>query len=113
MVQINKFYYPIHFLVIETQSRVDLDSKVPIILGRPFLATANANINCRSDFMNLTFGNMTIEVKKFHVGGTPQVEEVSNCEVPTLVDTLEEEEEFEPLIDQPLDSFSFDNSYVD
>ena len=40
------------------------------------------------------------------------MKEVSNCEIPTLADTLEEEE-FEPLIDQPLDSFSFDNSYVD
>ncbi|KAL5555822.1 hypothetical protein UlMin_038058 [Ulmus minor] len=60
LFQIDKFYYPIDFLVIETQSRVDLDSKVPIILGRPFLATANANINCINGLMNLTFDNMTL-----------------------------------------------------
>ena len=54
--------------MIDTCSRVDLDSKVPLILGRPFLVTANANINCRNSLMNLTFGNMTLEVNIFHVG---------------------------------------------
>ena len=98
--------------MIETQSRVDLDFKVPIILGRPFLATANANINCRNGLMNLTFGNMTLEVNIFHVG-KPQVEEVSTCDLPVFVDTIENKEEFEPLIEKTLDSFSFDNSYID
>ncbi|KAL5565351.1 hypothetical protein UlMin_028515 [Ulmus minor] len=105
LVQIDKFYYPVDFLVIDTQSRVNLNSKVPIILGRPLLATANVNINCKNGLINLTFGNMTLEVNIFHVGGKPQVEDVSNCEVPTLVDTLEKEEEFEPLHEKSFDSF--------
>ena len=126
MVPIDKFYYPVDFLLIDTQSRVDLDSKVPLILGRFFLATVNANINCKNGLMNLTFENMTLDVNIFHVGGKPQVEEVSNCDIPTFVDTLEKEkefeplvetlekeEEFEPLIAQLLDFFSFENSYVD
>ncbi|KAL5573830.1 hypothetical protein UlMin_023427 [Ulmus minor] len=113
LVQIDKFYYPVDFLVIDTQSRVDLDSKVPIILGRPFLATANANINCRNSLMNLTFGNMTLVVNIFHVGGKPQVEEVSNCEILTFVDTLENEEEFEPLHEKSFDSFSIVDLYID
>ena len=62
--------------------------------------------------MNLTFGNMTLEVNIFHVG-KPQVEEVSTCDQPVFVDTIEKKEEFEPLIEKPLDSFSFDNSYID
>lgn len=92
LVQIDKLYYPVDFLVIDTLSRVELDFKVPIILGRHFLATANANINCRNGLMNLTFGNMTLEINIFHVGDRPQVEEVNNCEVRILVDTLEEKE---------------------
>ncbi|KAL5554757.1 hypothetical protein UlMin_042158 [Ulmus minor] len=111
LVQIDKFYYPVDFLVIDTHSRVELDSKVPLILGKPFLATANANINCKNGLMNLTFGNITLEVNIFHVG-KPQVEEVSTCDQPVFVDTIEEEE-FEPLIEKPLDSFSFENSYID
>ena len=39
------------------------------------------------------------------------MEEVSNCDVPTLVDTLEEE--FEPLHEIFFDSFSFDDSNID
>ncbi|RVW23115.1 Retrovirus-related Pol polyprotein from transposon opus [Vitis vinifera] len=40
---------------------------VPIILGRPFLATSNAIINCRNGVMQLTFGNMTLELNIFHL----------------------------------------------
>ena len=39
---------------------------VPIILGRPFFATANAIIICRNGVMQLTFGNMTLELNNFH-----------------------------------------------
>ena len=67
LVQIDKFFYPIDFLVIDTHFRVDIDSEVPLILGRHFLTTANANINCRNSLMNLTFGNMTLEVNIFYV----------------------------------------------
>ena len=41
--------------------------QVPIILGRPFLATANAIINYRNGVMQLTFGNMTLELNIFHL----------------------------------------------
>ena len=67
MIQIDKLYYPVDFLVIDTHSRVELNSKVPLILGKPFLATANANINCRNELINLTFDNMTLDINIFHV----------------------------------------------
>ena len=40
---------------------------VPIIHGRPFLATSNAIINYRNGVMKLTFGNMTLELNIFHL----------------------------------------------
>ena len=40
---------------------------VSIILGRPFLATSNAIINCQNGVMLLTFGNMTLELNIFHL----------------------------------------------
>ena len=39
----------------------------PIMKGRPFLATSNAIINCRNGVMQLTFGNMTLELNIFHL----------------------------------------------
>ena len=75
----------VDFLVIDTHSKVDLDSKVPLILGRPFLATTNANINCRNGLMILSFGNMTLEVNFFHVGKKPQVEKENEYDGTNLV----------------------------
>ncbi|XP_024018858.1 uncharacterized protein LOC112090835 [Morus notabilis] len=61
LLQVDKFYYPVDFLVSDTQSVVNMESSIPIILGRPFLATANALINCRNGLMKISFGNMTLE----------------------------------------------------
>ncbi|GKV31622.1 hypothetical protein SLEP1_g40296 [Rubroshorea leprosula] len=56
----------------DTQFEVKSESKFSLILGRPFLAIANALINCRNGLMKLSFGNMTLEVNIFHVGKQPQ-----------------------------------------
>ena len=59
LVKIDKFYYPVDFVVLDTEPISSEPNHVPIILGRPFLATANAIINFRNGVMQLTFGNMT------------------------------------------------------
>ena len=46
LVQIDKFYYSVDFFVHDTEPVVEGANYVPIILGRPFLATSNAIINC-------------------------------------------------------------------
>ncbi|RVW26592.1 Retrovirus-related Pol polyprotein from transposon 17.6 [Vitis vinifera] len=43
------------FVVLDTDPTVKEANLVPIILGRPFLATSNAIINCRNGLMQLTF----------------------------------------------------------
>ncbi|RVW13942.1 hypothetical protein CK203_115407 [Vitis vinifera] len=67
LVQVDKFYYPVDFVVLDTDPTVKEANYVPIILGRPFLATSNAIINCRNGVMQLTFGNMTLELNIFHL----------------------------------------------
>ncbi|RVW79508.1 Retrovirus-related Pol polyprotein from transposon 17.6 [Vitis vinifera] len=65
---------------------------VPIILGRPFLATSNAIINCRNGLMQLTFGNMTLDLNIFYMSKkqiTPEEEE--GPEELCIIDTLVEE----------------------
>ena len=56
------------FIVLETQSMSNPRSQTPVILGRMFLTTANAIINCRNRSMRLTFGDMTKEVNVFNLG---------------------------------------------
>ena len=65
LVQVDNFYYPVDFVVLDTDPIVKETNYVPIILGRPFLATSNAIINCRNGLMQLTFGNMTLELNIF------------------------------------------------
>ena len=67
LVKVDNFYYPVDFLVLDTEPMAESTRQVPIILGRPFLATANAIINCRNGIMQLTFGNMTLELNIFHL----------------------------------------------
>ena len=51
LVQVDKFYYPVDFVVLDTEPVTVGANYVPIILGRPFLDTSNAIINCRNGVM--------------------------------------------------------------
>ena len=78
LVKIDKFYYPVDFVVLDTEPSSNEPNHVPIILGRPFLATANAIINCRNGIMQLTFGNMTLELNIFHLNNKQNLLETEN-----------------------------------
>ena len=67
LVQVDKFYFPVDFVVLDTQPVVNQGTQFPVILGRPFLATANAIIHCRGGLMTLSFGNMTVNLNIFNV----------------------------------------------
>ena len=78
LVKADKFYYPVDFVVLDTEPIANEPNHVPIILGRPFLATANAIINCRNGVMQLTFGNMTLELNIFHLNNKHKLMEDEN-----------------------------------
>ena len=78
LVNVDKFYYPVDFVVLDTEPIENGPNHVPIILGRPFLATANAIINCRNGVMQLTFGNMTLELNIFHLNNKHMLVETEN-----------------------------------
>ncbi|RVW64009.1 hypothetical protein CK203_049351 [Vitis vinifera] len=82
----------VDFVVLDTDP-LSRKNYVPIILGRPFLATSNAIINCRNGLMQLTFGNMTLELNIFYMSKkliTPEEEKGPE----------EEEEEILPLFNK-------------
>ena len=78
LVKIDKFYYPVDFVVLDTEPIANEPNHVPIILGRPFLATSNAIINFRNGVMQLTFGNMTLELNIFHLNNKHKLPEDEN-----------------------------------
>ena len=67
LVLVDKFYFPVDFVFLDTQPVVNQGTQFPVILGRPFLATANAIIHCRGGQMTLYFGNMTVNLNIFNV----------------------------------------------
>ena len=92
LIQVDKFYYPVDFVVLDTESVAVGANHVPIILGRPFLATSNAIINCRNEVMQLTFGNMTLELNIFHLRKRHMHPGEDDCEEVCIIDTIMEEQ---------------------
>ena len=70
LVQVEKFYYLVDFVVLDSQSVADLyaQNHIFVILGRPFLATCYAIIHMREGLLKLTFGNMMVELNMFNTG---------------------------------------------
>jgi hypothetical protein len=53
LIKVDKFYFPVDFIVIDTKPVHNVGSQIPIILGQPFLVTANAENNCRTGEMKI------------------------------------------------------------
>ena len=88
LIQVDRFYYPVDFVVLDTEPVAVGTNRVPIILGRPFLATSNAIINCRNGVMQLTFGNMTLELNIFHSSKRHMYSEEDDCEEVCVIDAI-------------------------
>ena len=56
MVSIDSWEYPVDFLVLQPKEKL---TGYPLILGRPWLATANAYISCQAGNMILKNGHMS------------------------------------------------------
>ena len=92
LIQVDRFYYPVDFVVLDTEPVAVGTNHVPIILGRPFLATSNAIINCRNGVMQLTFGNMTLELNIFHLSKRHMHSEEDDYEEVCMIDAILEEQ---------------------
>ncbi|XP_059458327.1 uncharacterized protein LOC132187923 [Corylus avellana] len=71
LIKIDKFYFPIDFIVLDTEPEQNVGIQISMILGRPLLATANALINCRTGVMKITFRNMIVELNIFDINKQP------------------------------------------
>uniref|UniRef100_A0A2N9FMY2 Reverse transcriptase/retrotransposon-derived protein RNase H-like domain-containing protein n=1 Tax=Fagus sylvatica TaxID=28930 RepID=A0A2N9FMY2_FAGSY len=100
LIKIENFYYPVDFIILEPT--LHPDNGIPIILGRPFLATANALINCRNGRMKITFGSMTAELNIFNV--MQQQLEDDECHYVNLIDTVVQEEFNRNCFSDPLET---------
>ena len=110
LVKVDKFYYPMDFVVLNTEPVATGANYVPIILGRPFLATSNAIINCQNGVMQLTFGNITLELNIFHLSSKHEPKEVyligtsegEHCAQKLQEELMESIEEFDEELFSPI-----------
>ena len=102
LIQVDKFYYPVDFVVLDTEPVAVGANHVPIILGRPFLATSNAIINCRNWVMQLTFGNMTLELNIFHLSKNHMHQQEDDSKEVCAIEAILEEQENELLVQDVL-----------
>ena len=91
LMKVDKFYYPVDFIVLDTEPVAGGTNQVPIILGRPFLATSNVIINCQNGVMHLTFGNMTLELNIFHLSSKHKSAEEQEQELMKISEAMDEE----------------------
>jgi hypothetical protein len=81
-----------------------------VILVQPFLATANALINCRLRVMKISFGNMTVELHIFHIRKQSLDYDQMNqvCLIKEIIDEVIEESSREDPLEACLAQFGED-----
>ena len=102
LVQVDKFYLPVDFIILDMHPISNANSQISMILGCPFLATSNALINCRSGVLKLSFGNMILKFNIFNTCKQPRDEEdVHEVE---LIETLVQEQFNKTCFSNPLEA---------
>ncbi|XP_058218382.1 uncharacterized protein LOC131329310 [Rhododendron vialii] len=61
LIQVGEFLFSIDFIILNTCPIPKVFKKTPIILGRPFLATSNAIMNCKTGQVQMSFGDLKME----------------------------------------------------
>ena len=91
------------FIVLDTQPVEAESSKrhIPVILGRPFLATANVIIHYRNGLFKLSFGNITLKTNIFIVG--KKIQEVDQIEEVDFVESTIQEHLDREFIEDPIE----------
>ncbi|CAN6453712.1 unnamed protein product [Victoria cruziana] len=70
LLKIEDFLFPVDFVILDMEG-VNAKNQTPIILGKLFLATANACINCRTGVLEISFGDRKLRLNIFHAAMGP------------------------------------------
>ncbi|GKB81679.1 reverse transcriptase domain-containing protein, partial [Tanacetum coccineum] len=94
LVEVGKFTFPVDFVILE----IEEDSKVPLLLGQPFLHTADVVIRVKQKQLNLGVGT---ERMIFNIDSAMK-HSYSNKDTCFSIDVIDEilEEDFDALLDE-------------
>jgi hypothetical protein len=65
IIRVDKIFFLMDFVVLDAEPIPNPEKLIPVILGHPFLAAANACINNRIRVMEISFGNMKVRLNIF------------------------------------------------
>jgi hypothetical protein len=102
IIRVDKFYFPVDFIVLDTEPIPDPTKPIPVILGRPFLATANACINCRTGEMEVIFADMKVRLNIFNAFQHPS--DTSECFLLDMIEDAVEDTLPHLLMKDPLEA---------
>ncbi|XP_062104029.1 uncharacterized protein LOC133815176 [Humulus lupulus] len=86
LVKVDKFIFPVDFIVLDYEA----DREVPIILGRPFLATGRTLIDVQKGELTMRVQDEQVTFNVFKAMRFP--DEVEECSVVSVVDSLASKE---------------------
>ncbi|KAI9084647.1 hypothetical protein K1719_033429 [Acacia pycnantha] len=100
LVKVDKFIFPVDFVVLDCE----VDWKIPLILGRPFLATARTLIDVEKGEVTLRVDNEQVifnmqKASKFH-------DDSAQCSFVDTLDAVIPQESYASMIKDPLEAFS-------
>ena len=87
IINIEGCYFPADFLILDMTPPKDL-KEATIILGRPFLATAQANINCKTGIVDMFCGDEQISLNVFKATRYAAEEEDEYDHIQTIVEEV-------------------------
>jgi hypothetical protein len=100
LIKVDKFYFPVDFIVLDTELVQVIGTEIPVILGD----------HCRSGVMKISFGNMTVELNIFHIRKQlldyDQMNQV--CLIEEILDEVIEESSIEDPLEACLAQFGED-----
>ncbi|XP_070049467.1 uncharacterized protein [Nicotiana tomentosiformis] len=98
LVQVGKFVFPADFVILNCQ----VDEEIPIILGRPFLTTRRALIDCETGELKMRLNNEEIIFNVQQSIRRPS--EFANCSLVEAVDVIIQEEDETLNVRDPLEA---------
>ncbi|XP_062114123.1 uncharacterized protein LOC133825156 [Humulus lupulus] len=103
LVRVDKFIFPVDFIMLDYVA----DREVPIILWRPFLATRRTLIDVQKGELTMRVQEENVTFNVFKAVRFP--DEVEECSVVLVVDSLASREFETNNVDDPLERLLFDS----
>ncbi|XP_070022574.1 uncharacterized protein [Nicotiana sylvestris] len=96
LIQVGKFVFPADFVILDCK----VDEKIPIILGRPFLATGRALIDCETRELKMRLNDEEIVFNVQKSMRWPS--EFANCSLIDVVDVIVQSDDELLTVEDPL-----------